>query len=131
MLQRIIKGNTDNIKIISNLVTIVFICIITVSVLFCISALAVFKIDISYETLPAVIAAILAVSSAFDGFLVSKLLKENGLFWGVFVGLIIFAVLIIISLYYSTFNVTTNLLTRFAILVTAGAIGGVVGVNTN
>ena len=131
MLQRIIKGNTDNIKIISNLVTIVFICIITVSVLFCISAFAVSKIDFSYETLPAVIAAILAVSSAFDGFLISKLLKENGLFWGVFVGLIIFAVLIIISLYYSTFNVTTNLLTRFAILVTAGAIGGVVGVNTN
>jgi len=101
LLQRIIKGNTDNIKIISKLLTIVFICIITVSVLLCISAFAVSKIDFSYETLPAVIAAILAVSSAFDGFLISKLLKENGLFWGVFVGLIIFAVLIIISLYYS------------------------------
>lgn len=131
VLQRILRGNADNIKIFSKVFLLILLCFITVVCLFCVSAFIICKTDFSYEVLPTVTALILGVSSLIDGFVISKFTKENGLFWGFFAGVVVILFVAIVSLTEKTFNITANLIMRFAITVIAGAIGGIAGVNTN
>ncbi|MBE6887023.1 MAG: TIGR04086 family membrane protein [Ruminococcaceae bacterium] len=131
MFYRILKGNAETIKIISKLLLMVTVCLVTVILLFCAAAFAISNIDFTYESLPVIIASILSIASAFDGFVISKIFKKNGLFWGVFAGAVIFAFIFIISLKSGTFNVTSDFFTKMVICIIAGAIGGITGVNVN
>ncbi len=131
MLYHFFTKNSDNIKIIYKCILSVLICFIALSAFFCISAFVMTKIDLSYETMPVISAVNLGFSSALSGFVLSKMAKENGLFWGIFAGVTIFAVVMLISLFSGYFKLNTNFFTKFSISLISGAIAGIVGVNVN
>ena len=131
VLQRFFTGNADNIKIVTKLISSVVICILTLTFLFSISAVIISKTDFSYQILPTLTAVILGIAAVLDGFVISKISKENGLFWGIFAGILILITVISASLLQKTFNVNTNLIIKSIITIIAGAIGGIAGVNSN
>ena len=131
MLQRIIFDKSDVIKIICKIFIVFIICFATATILFCIAAIIISGINFSYDILPAVTASILAFSAFADGFLISRWNKENGLLWGVLVGIIVTAILIAISFKCGTISPSGQLIVKSLINMFAGAIGGIIGVNTN
>ncbi|MBQ5313125.1 MAG: TIGR04086 family membrane protein [Oscillospiraceae bacterium] len=131
MLYHFFTKNSDNIKIIYKCILSVLICFIALGAFFCVSAFVITKIDLSYEAMPVIIAVNLGFSSALSGFVLSKMAKENGLFWGTFAGVTIFAVIMLISLFAGYFKLNTNFFTKFSISLISGTIAGIVGVNVN
>lgn len=131
MFTRLFKGNTDTIRIVSKLLLMVTMCIATVMLLLCTAGFIICNIDFTYESLPVIIAVILSISAALDGFIISKISKENGLLWGFFAGMVILIFVLILSFVMNTFNMTSDFFTKSAICIIAGAIGGIAGVNVN
>ena len=131
MLQKIFLNKTDTIKIILKILFITLFCVCTVLFLFAITAFVISKTDFSYNILFYAITAILAVSSAFCGFVISKQFKENGLIWGVFAGIVISLFIVVLGIIYNGFIFTSSLFTKIIITVISGAAGGIIGVNTN
>ncbi|MBE6877556.1 MAG: TIGR04086 family membrane protein [Ruminococcaceae bacterium] len=131
LLQKIIFDKTDIIKTIIRFLIISLLCIITVIFLFCIAAIIISRINFSYEILAPVTTAVLAVAATFDGFLISRWYKENGLIWGVFAGVVIFMYIVFTSLNYDVFDISNQFITKLITVISAGAIGGIIGVNIN
>jgi len=131
LLQKILFDKSDILKTVIKFLLISLFCFITVTILLCITALVISRINFSYEILTPIVAAVLALTAVFDGFLISRWFKENGLIWGVLSGLIIILLLLIFSLKYNTFEISSQLITKSLVTITAGAIGGIIGVNTN
>jgi len=128
LLDNIIKAD---LKTIIKIVFIISFCISILLVLFAVSSLIISKTDFSYEALYPLTSAILAVSAALCGFEVSKLLKENGLIWGVFSGIIISTFIIILAVIFKTLAFNSVFITKIIITIISGAAGGIIGVNTN
>ena len=73
---------------------------------------------------------ILALSSFIDSFIISKVLKENGLVTGFAIGLIFTGITIALAIYYGTFTITSLFATKTAAVLSAGMFGGILGVNS-
>lgn len=131
MLQKYILRQGDSLKVILKILSLALVCLITVGLFFCITSAAICHIDFSYETIPAIIAAILGISSAVSGFVTSRLMKENGLIWGIISGVIILTVLCIFSICCGTFALSADFITKTLILIISGSIGGIIGVNVS
>ena len=131
MLQRIIFDKSDVIKIICKILIIFLLCFVTTAVLFCTAAAIIANVNFSYDILPAVTASILAFSAFADGFLISRLNKENGMIWGISAGIIITVILVAVSVKCGTISPSGQLIVKSLINMSAGAIGGIIGVNTN
>ena len=131
MLQRIIFDKSDVIKIICKIFIVFIICFATATILFCIAAIIISGINFSYDILPAVTASILAFSAFADGFLISRWNKENGMIWGISAGIIITVILVAVSVKCGMISLSGQLIVKSLINMSAGAIGGIIGVNTN
>ena len=106
MFQKIIFNKTDYLKAFFKIFIIILFSFTTLIVLFILTSIAVSKINFSYKSLLPVTAVILSVNSTFNGFVTSRLFKENGLIWGILAGIITLAIVIIISIYYGIFSFT-------------------------
>ena len=131
MLRQIIFDKSDILKYIFKFFIVSLLCFITTALSFSIGAAVISRTNFSYDILPTVTAAILAVSAIIDGFLISKWNKENGLIWGVLAGIVITVFVIVASFKFETLFLSAQIAVKCAITVTAGAIGGIIGVNTN
>lgn len=129
MLNKILKGNSDSIKIALKLVLLVILCIATTLLCAAVASLIILKTDFSYQSLPVVTAAIMAVAAFFCGFVISRLFNQNGIVWGIFAAVAIFVALVCVSVYLGRFSFSKAFLIRLAIVVIAGAAGGITGVN--
>ena len=109
----------------------VLLCILVVLSLFSIISFALCKFDFSYTILPLLTTIISGISAAFNGFVISNIHKQNGLFWGIFAGLVVVLCLLIISVSLNYFSLSLNTLVKFVIILISGAIGGILGVNVN
>ena len=131
MLQRIIFDKSDVIKMICKIFIIFLLCFVTTAVLFCAASAIIANVNFSYDILPAVTASILAFSAFVDGFLISRWNKENGMIWGILAGIIITVILVAVSIKFKTISPSGQLIIKSLINMSAGAIGGILGVNTN
>ena len=130
-MQRIIFDKSDVIKIICKILIIFLLCFVTTAVLFCTAAAIIANVNFSYDILPAVTASILAFSAFADGFLISRWNKENGMIWGISAGIIITVILVAVSVKCGMISLSGQLIVKSLINMSAGAIGGIIGVNTN
>lgn len=115
--KKIIKG-----VVLAFLISIVLICILAAIVYFS---------DIQDRTVSTLTLAISAVSVAFGAYFLAQNISGGGLINGLMLALIYFAVLLLISILVNgsiSFS-QSNFLRLFAQLV-AGALGGVLGINT-
>ena len=100
-------------------------------ILICILAVVVYFSDIQDRTISTLVLVISAVSVAFGAYFLARNISGGGLLNGLVLALIYFAVLLLISLLVSG-NVSfsqSNFLRLFSQLI-AGALGGVLGINT-
>ena len=126
-----IFNKADTFKVVVNFILFALFCICSLLLLLSVAAIAITKIDFAYSALDPVTSAIVAISAAFSGFVASRLFKENGLIWGISAGIVISAFIIAAALYTDSFKISSVLLTKIVISVVAGAMGGILGVNTN
>ena len=131
LLQKIMFDKSAVIKMFCRLFIISLFCFFSAAVLMFISAFVLSKINFSYEMLLPVTAVILAVSATFDGFVISRWYKENGLIWGILAGIILICIIVFYSVLYDTFCISAQLFIKAVVAITSGAIGGIIGVNTN
>ena len=115
--KKIIKG-----VVLAFLISIVLICILAAIVYFS---------DIQDRTVSTLTLAISAVSVAFGAYFLARNISGGGLINGLMLALVYFAVLLIVSLLVNGGVAFTqgNFLRLFAQLA-AGALGGVLGINT-
>lgn len=130
MLYKFMSGS-NQIKNILKIVSIILFCFATLILFFCTTALIVSKINFSYDILSSAITVILGITSFFNGFILSKLFKENGLFWGIFAGIATIIILIVFALIFDTLSFSTTFFTKIIVILCSGAIGGIIGVNIN
>ena len=126
-----IFNKADTFKVVVKFILFALFCICSLLLLLSIAAIAITKIDFTYGALDPVTSAIVAVSSVFSGFVTSRVFKENGLIWGISAGIVISVFIIAAAVYTSSFKISTVLLTKLVIALIAGAMGGILGVNTN
>ena len=131
MLYKFISESQNNLKVIFKIFLIVTFCLSVTFVLLCAAAAILSQTDFLYETLSAVTAVILGISAFLNSFVLSKLFKENGWFWGVFSATVLIVFIVISSVYYNTFNFSNIFFTKMVVVLASGTIGGIIGVNIN
>ena len=129
MLSKFLYGKTETIKMAFKFILMVLLCILVILLLFCITSFTLCKFDFSYTILPSLTTVILGIGAALSSFVISGIHKQNGLFWGFFVGLIITLCLLIISASLNYFSLSFNTFVKPVIIIISGAIGGILGVN--
>lgn len=86
--------------------------------------------SVSGNTIAMASSAITTASAAFGGFYASKHIKENGLIYGLLVGLMyIVCLMVIVFLAKENFAVEIDMLYKVLLVSLSGGIGGVLGVN--
>lgn len=69
-------------------------------------------------------------SGAFiSGYITARIIKSNGLFWGMIAGFVMFSVVFIAGLMISNGEISTLVLVKLTLMLLMGAIGGIAGVN--
>lgn len=126
-----ILNKADTFKVVVKFILFALFCICGLLLFLSVAAMAITKIDFAYNALDPVTSAIVAISAIFSGFVTSRLFKENGLIWGVSAGVVISVFIIAAALYTDSFKISSTLLTKIVISLVAGAMGGILGVNTN
>lgn len=73
--------------------------------------------------------ALSVISSFFAGFVSAKISKKRGLVYGALTGMLLFAVFVVSGLIASHEAISMTAVIRLVVMVLAGAIGGLLGVN--
>ena len=72
---------------------------------------------------------IIALSTFISGYVSARILKNNGLFWGMIAGFMMFSVVFIAGLMTFGGEISTLVLVKLTLMLLMGAIGGIAGVN--
>lgn len=131
MLYKFAFNKSDIFKFIFRMIVVTVLCCFTVFVFMSIVAIIICRVDFSYEIMPPVTAAIMALATAFNGFVISRWHKEKGMICGIVAAVVTLLMFVIIALYNNTFALSTAMLLKVAIMLISGAIGGITGVNIN
>ncbi len=131
MLYNFLSANRDTFKNLFKIILFILLCFSTLTLFMCITAFVIYHINFTYDTLYPVTTIILCLSAFIDGFIISKIVKENGLILGVLAGAVICIIVIITSVYMGNFQITENLLTKIIATILSGALAGIIGVNLN
>ncbi len=106
------------------------VCIATLGFLLCIAAFMIIRIDTPDYVLIPLTTLLLTFSSFIDSFLLAKVMRENGIIVGVSVGTIFTAIVIFLALYHGTLAMTGLFFSKITAVLFAGALGGIIGVNS-
>lgn len=71
----------------------------------------------------------IALGAFISGYITARIIKSNGLFWGMIAGFVMFSVVFIAGLMISNGEISTLVLVKFTLMLLMGAIGGIAGVN--
>ncbi len=129
MLQKIIFNMKPWQKFLLRTTGFIVFCIATLGFIRSVAAFMIVKVDTPEYILLPLTTLLLTFSSFTDSFLLAKSFKENGIQTGLTVGLIFVAIVIMLSLYYQTFSFTNIFLTKVTAILSAGVLGGILGVN--
>ncbi|MDR0914280.1 MAG: TIGR04086 family membrane protein [Oscillospiraceae bacterium] len=101
-----------------------------IALLLCLSAIAFLSTGALPENIIAyMIVAFNAAGAFFGGYVATRVIKQNGMVWGLCVGGVLLVVCIIGGIFVSGASVSTLILYKAAAFVLFGVIGGVKGVN--
>ena len=100
----------------------------TMTVLLLLFSFLLTKMDVPLSLLGPVTQLITAVSCALSGFLLARKTRSKGLRNGAISGFLIFLVLLMLSFFFSD-ALDLQLVFKLAVCLSAGAIGGICGVN--
>lgn len=71
----------------------------------------------------------IALGAFISGYITARIIKSNGLFWGMIAGFVMFSVVFIAGLMISNGEFSTLVLVKLTLMLLMGAIGGIAGVN--
>ena len=71
----------------------------------------------------------IALGAFISGYVTARIIKSNGLFWGMIAGFVMFSVVFIAGLMISNGEISTLVLVKLTLMLLMGAIGGIAGVN--
>lgn len=71
----------------------------------------------------------IALGAFIGGYITARIIKSNGLFWGMIAGFVMFSVVFIAGLMISNGEISTLVLVKLTLMLLMGAIGGIAGVN--
>ena len=71
----------------------------------------------------------IALGAFISGYITARIIKSNGLFWGMIAGFVMFSVVFIAGLMISNGEISTLVLVKLTLMLLMGAIGGIAGVN--
>lgn len=72
---------------------------------------------------------IIALGAFISGYVSARILRNNGLFWGIISGFVMFIIVFISGLMISGGEISTLSLVKLTLMLLMGAIGGITGVN--
>ena len=98
-------------------------------ILLCICAAVMTVQDFNVTVLRIIALATLGLGGFGSGFLAAKLRRKNGMLMGALSGAALMVILVLLSLIFFGFHFGGQLITKVAIGVLTGALGGVLGVN--
>ncbi|MEG0019332.1 MAG: TIGR04086 family membrane protein [Oscillospiraceae bacterium] len=131
LLNNFFASKEYGIKTVCKIISLLLFCFATIFILFCIAAVIITKTDFSYSIIFPVTTALFSGAAFIDSFIVSRLIKENGLAIGIIIGIIIFSAVLIMSIWFKQFKISGIMFTKLTAIMLSGIIGGVLGVNTN
>lgn len=87
------------------------------------------------ETLPLkfaepIVIVIASLGTFVCGYITSKIIRKNGMMYGMISGLLMFVILFISGLIVCGDTITTLILVKCTAMLLAGAVGGIFGVNS-
>lgn len=127
--------NNFNVKngnsLYKNIASSVLIGLIVFAVLLPLFALVVTLLDLNISSTGPLASICIGISSAASGFIAAKKNNSKGLLLGSICGFIIFAIVKIIALLINPAGITLITLIHLTIIMLAGCIGGILGVNSN
>ncbi len=87
------------------------------------------------ETLPMkfiepIVIVISSLGTFVSGYITSKIIKKNGMMYGMISGFLMFVILFISGLIVCGDSITTVILVKCTAMLLAGAVGGIFGVNS-
>lgn len=104
--------------------------ILSIILLLAISAVVFLKSGmLPAETIQYVVLAFNAAGGFIAGYIAARIIKFNGLFWGLIAGITIFILIVIGGLISSASTITIITLYKAIVLAVFGIIGGIKGVN--
>lgn len=71
----------------------------------------------------------ITLGAFISGYITARIIKSNGLFWGMIAGFVMFSVVFIAGLMISNGEISTLVLVKLTLMLLMGAIGGIAGVN--
>lgn len=105
-------------------------CIIAAGLLATASAVLLGTGQIGSSITSAAVIAISALSAFFAGIIVGRITRKNGLIQGSLTGLLLYFTMLIVSICCGDFQLfTVSSVIRLAVMILAGAIGGLAAVN--
>lgn len=130
MLHKFLFSTKPWQKYLFNILSFVIFCTFTLGFLLCIAAFMIVRIDTPEYVLIPLTTVMLVFASFIDSFLLSKVMKENGLATGIAVGGIFTVIVTALGIYHNTFAFTGLFFSKIFAVLLAGALGGILGVNT-
>lgn len=85
--------------------------------------------NISATVITPLIMFAIALGAFISGYITARIIKSNGLFWGMIAGFVMFSVVFIAGLMISNGEISTLVLVKLTLMLLMGAIGGIAGVN--
>ncbi len=109
----------------------VLVSVILTAVLLLVFSLILTKIDFSLSAINPVMIALCGISVFAGSFIVSRTVRQRGLFLGLCIGLLYFILMLILSASVSPMGLGLDAVWKFLSSVISGILGGILGVNSN
>lgn len=120
----------DNQKLVKAIIIGVFLSLICIIILTCLSALVIsFLPTIPYGGLPYIMLAVEGLGVIPGAYVASAIAKSRGMMIGAICGSIVFLILLAVGMSASTDSLSVMTLVRAVVLIVLGVLGGILGVN--
>ena len=120
----------DNQKLVKVILIGIFISLVCIAVLTCLSALVIsFLPTVPYGGLPYIMLAVEGLGVFPGAYVASAIAKSRGLMIGAICGSIVFLILLAVGMSVSTDSLSVITLIRAVVLIALGIFGGILGVN--
>ena len=130
MARKLNKSQNNNSKVLKSAVIGSFVGVGLCIVLLILSALALTKSSgIPHLAVSPLVMIIAGVGAFGGGYISAGIAKQNGMLCGIMCGFIMFIILFIAGLVAARTTLTMATVVRFILMLLAGAVGGIVGVN--
>ncbi|MEG1016529.1 MAG: TIGR04086 family membrane protein [Oscillospiraceae bacterium] len=103
--------------------------VVVAAILFAVCAVVITKVDLPRQLLQPISTVLTACSTLLSTFFMGKKRRKNGLVLGISVGGAVFFVVLLLFAIFGDKQITSQLLFKLLALLSAGGVGGIIGVS--